>query len=57
MWYLLKGVIFTKDNLARHNWQGNKKSVFCASDESTQHLFLSVIMFISVGGSLNVVLA
>jgi hypothetical protein len=57
MWYLLKGVIFTKDNLARHHWQGNKKSVFCASDESTQHLFLSVIMFISVGGSLNVVLA
>jgi hypothetical protein len=25
VWSLLKGVILTKDNLARRNWQGNKK--------------------------------
>jgi hypothetical protein len=27
MWYLLKGVIFIKDSLARRNWHGNKKCV------------------------------
>ena len=24
MWYLKKGVILTKDNLAKRNWEGNK---------------------------------
>ena len=57
MWYLIRGVILTKGNIARRNWQGNKKCVFCDSDESIQHLFLSVIIFVSVGGSFTVVLA
>ncbi|KAL5667071.1 hypothetical protein ACJX0J_019292, partial [Zea mays] len=34
------GVILTKGNIARRNWQGNKKC-------SIQHLFLSVIIFYS----------
>ena len=25
LWYLRKGVILTKDNLARRNWQGNQQ--------------------------------
>ena len=34
LWYLYKGVILTKDNLARRQWQGDR-----FSDESIQHLF------------------
>jgi hypothetical protein len=40
LWYLKKGVILTKDNLVRRNWNGDKKCCFCHSPESIQHLFL-----------------
>jgi len=39
LWYLKKGVILTKDNLAKRNWKGDKKCCFCNNDESIQHLF------------------
>jgi hypothetical protein len=35
----MKGVVLIKDNLAKHNWRGNKKCMFCNTDESIQHLF------------------
>ena len=38
MWYLYKGVILTKDNLARRQWQGDTKCCFCSSEESIQYL-------------------
>jgi hypothetical protein len=38
-WYLRRGVILTKDNLAKRNLNGNRKCVFCSDDESIQHLF------------------
>jgi hypothetical protein len=38
MWYLYKGVILTKDNLARRQWQGDRKCCFYSSNESIQHL-------------------
>jgi hypothetical protein len=38
-WYLRRGVILTKDNLARRNWHGNKSCVFCHQDETIKHLF------------------
>jgi hypothetical protein len=38
-WYLRRGVILTKDNLARRNWQGNMKCCFCHHDETIKHLF------------------
>jgi hypothetical protein len=38
-WYLRRGVILTKDNLAKRNWNGNKKCVFCSREETIQHLF------------------
>jgi hypothetical protein len=28
MWYLRRGVVLTKDNLAQKNWNGNKLCVF-----------------------------
>jgi hypothetical protein len=39
MWYLKRGVVLTKDNLARPNWSGNKLCVFFSQLESIQHLF------------------
>jgi hypothetical protein len=38
-WYLRKGVVLTKDNLAKRNWHGSKKCVFCHQDETIKHLF------------------
>jgi hypothetical protein len=39
-WYLCKGVILTKDNLAKRNWIGSRTCVFCHQDETIKHLFL-----------------
>ena len=39
MWYLKRGLILSKDNLLRRNWNGNKLCCFCSSDETIQHLF------------------
>jgi hypothetical protein len=39
LWFLKKGVILTKDNLARRNWNGSKKCCFCSKAETIQHLF------------------
>src|ERR1041384_7193740 len=33
LWYLIKGVVLTKDNLVKRNWQGSKTCAFCNSDE------------------------
>jgi hypothetical protein len=38
-WYLRKGVIVTKDNLAKRNWHGSKECVFCHQNETIQYLF------------------
>jgi hypothetical protein len=32
--YLRKGVILTKYKLAKHNWDGSKKCVFCHQDKT-----------------------
>jgi hypothetical protein len=33
-WYLRRGVILTRDNLAKLNWHGSKTCVFCHQDEA-----------------------
>ena len=38
MWYLIKGVTLTKDNLARRRWKGSLKCC-CNLNEIIQHLF------------------
>jgi hypothetical protein len=38
-WYLPRGVIPTKDKLARRNWQRSKTCVFCHHDETIKELF------------------
>ena len=39
MWYFKRGVILTKDNLARRNSNGSKLCCFCSKLENIQHLF------------------
>jgi hypothetical protein len=39
LWYLRRGVIRTKDNLAKWNWNGSVKCCFCHKDETIRHLF------------------
>jgi hypothetical protein len=41
IWYLKRGVILTKDNLSRRNWNGEKIYSFCYINESIQHLFFN----------------
>ena len=41
LWFLNKKVLLTKDNLAKRRWTGCKKCVFCDTDESVEHLFIS----------------
>jgi hypothetical protein len=38
-WYLRRGVILTKDKLAKRNWHGSKSCVFYHQDETIKHLF------------------
>jgi hypothetical protein len=55
-----KGVILTKDNLARQQWKGSLKCCFCNLDEIIQHLFfdcqLAIIMWRIVQVSFNITL-
>ena len=44
LWYLRRGVILTKDNLAKRNWQGNQQCRFCQENETIQHLFFDCRM-------------
>jgi hypothetical protein len=39
LWYLRKGVILTKYNLAKQNWQGSLTCTSCHKEETIQHLF------------------
>ena len=43
LWFLKKGVILTKNNLAKRNWNGGK-AYFCSTPETIQHLFFIAIM-------------
>ena len=40
VWYLLKGVVLTKDNLASRNWNGSLRCCFYMKNETIQHLFM-----------------
>ncbi|WVZ67862.1 hypothetical protein U9M48_016884 [Paspalum notatum var. saurae] len=39
VWFLMKGVILTKDNLKKRNWNGDDGCCFCNKKETIQHLF------------------
>jgi len=44
IWLLHRGVILTKDNLAKRNWKGSKQCCFCMNDETIVHLFFGCHM-------------
>ena len=39
IWLLHRGVILTKDNLAKHNLNGSKQCCYCSAEETIAHLF------------------
>jgi len=41
LWFLKKGVILTKANLAKRNWNGSKACCFCSTPETIQHSFFN----------------
>src|SRR4051812_30560810 len=41
MWFVHKGVILAKDNLAKRRWAGSKRCCFCDQEETIQHLFIN----------------
>jgi hypothetical protein len=50
VWYIYKGVVITKDNIAKHNWKGSKQCSFCCKDETYNILSLIDFMLDSCGG-------
>ena len=44
LWLLHRGVILTKDNLAKRNWNGSKLCSYCQNDETISHLFFNCQM-------------
>lgn len=44
MWFLFKGVVLTKNNLARRNWNVSKIYCFCINNETIQHLFFTAVL-------------
>ena len=43
MWFLHRKVLLTKDNLAKRNWTGCTKCVFCQLEETVEHLFITCL--------------
>jgi hypothetical protein len=41
IWYLIKGVALTKDNLGKRQQKGSLKCCFCNMDEFIQHPFFA----------------
>jgi hypothetical protein len=54
LWYLKKGVILTKDNLARRNWNGDRKCSFCHCPETIQHIFFWIVFMPNSCGALYI---
>ncbi|WVZ62069.1 hypothetical protein U9M48_011857, partial [Paspalum notatum var. saurae] len=54
LWYLRKGVILTKDNLAKRRWQGSLTCAFCHKEETINHLFFECRLARSVWSVLQI---
>jgi hypothetical protein len=52
MWFLLTGVIVTKDNLLKRHWRGDHPCYFCDNNETIQHSLI-VMLQGSFGESLQ----
>ena len=56
LWYLRRGVMLTKDNLARPNCHGSEKCCFCHKNETIKHLFFKCCFARAVWGCIQVAL-
>lgn len=54
LWYLYRGVVLTKDNLAKINWQGKKIRCFCHREEAIKYLFFQCRLAHSVRSLIHV---
>ena len=52
--YLRKGVILTKDNLVKRNWNGSTKCVFYTHDETIKHLFFHCKVACSIWSAIQI---
>jgi hypothetical protein len=52
--YLRQGVILTKDNLGKRNWQGSKTCCFCHKEETIKHLFFDCRFACSIWSFIHV---
>jgi hypothetical protein len=56
LWHLRRGVMLTKDNLARRNWHDSEKYCFCHKNETIKHLFFECCFARAVWGCIHVAL-
>ena len=56
MCFLRRGIILTKDNLAKRNWRGNRNCCYCSKLESIQHLFFDCVMAKALWRAIHMVL-
>jgi hypothetical protein len=55
-WYLLRGLILTKDNLVKRKWQGNNRCVCFHHEETIKHLFFQCCFAIFIWPIIQVAL-
>ena len=49
IWFFMKQVILTEDNLFKKNWKGVETCCFCNNKETIQHLFFIIMWHILFG--------
>jgi hypothetical protein len=54
LWHLRRGVILTKDNLVKRNWQGSKTCCFCYKEETIKQLFFDCWLACSIWSFIHV---
>jgi hypothetical protein len=54
LWYLRKGVVLTKENLAKRNWKDSILCCFCHKDETIQHLFFDCTFARTIWGVIQI---
>lgn len=56
LWFLRRGVILKKDNLAKRNWRGNQNCCFCSKLQNIQLFFFDCAMAKALWRAIHMVL-
>jgi hypothetical protein len=54
LWYLRKGVVLTKDNLAKRKWKGGVECCVCGQYETIQYLFFDCPIAMRVWSTVSI---